>query len=62
MGLIVYRSRRNLDPGLWAGWDGWVGGLADDPMMSHSCTKLRGEYMPELAHYVDEILTGSPSP
>ena len=51
----------NLDPGLWAGWEGWITSLVEDPLMAHFWAVYRDGYMPELIQFMDARLgQGSP--
>jgi hypothetical protein len=52
----------NLDRSLWAGWEGWIGSIAEDPLMVYFWAKLRDGYMPEFIEYMDTALKGSSSP
>ena len=57
-----HHLRDNLDPGLWAGWEGWIQSIAGDPVMAHYWAQLRDGYMPELVEYLDTVLVGPASP
>jgi len=60
--VYYHHLRGTLDFGLWAGWEGWIKGIADDPVMVHFWEKLRGGFMPELVEYMDSILLRPATP
>jgi len=44
------------DPRLWAGQEGWIGIIAEEPAMSHFWAELREAYFREFRSYMDSVM------
>ena len=42
-----------LDPTFWLGIEGWIQGLANDPLNTHFWGSMRLNYNPSFRHYMD---------
>lgn len=57
-----HHLKGTLDPGLWAGWEGWLQSIKEDPVMVFFWARLRDGYMPDLVEYMDATLGKPASP